>query len=276
MNQDYYQLLGLTNGASKDDIKSAYRKLAMKYHPDRNPGDKDAESKFKEITEAYDVLKDPEKRALYDQYGHAAFQQGGGGGRARGFDFSGFTDIFDEMFGDIMGGGGRTTQHGRRGDDLQYSLEVTLEDVFAGKKTSIRVPNLVACEPCQGSGALSQEDIISCPSCHGQGKMRAQQGFFTIERACPSCNGSGEAIKNACPKCAGHGRVRKEKVLSLSIPAGIEDGIRIRLSGEGEAGTRGAPSGDLYVFIHIKPHRLFKREHADIDCRFPVPMIIAA
>ncbi|MEE3626141.1 molecular chaperone DnaJ [Nitrospirillum sp. BR 11752] len=277
--QDYYELLGVAKNASADDLKKAYRKLAMQYHPDRNQGDKAAEQKFKEVSEAYEVLKDEQKRAAYDRFGHAAFENGGGrpGGGPGGFDFgSGFADIFEEMFGDFMGGRRGGGQGPGRGSDLRYNLEISLEDAFKGSSTTVRVPTSVACEVCNGTGAESGTQPVTCPTCNGAGKVRAQQGFFTIERTCPACSGAGRVIKDPCRNCGGHGRVRKEKTLQVNIPAGVEDGTRIRLSGEGEAGARGAPPGDLYIFLAIAPHALFMRDGANIQCRVPIPMTTAA
>jgi molecular chaperone DnaJ len=274
--QDYYELLGVTKSASADDIKKAYRKLAMQYHPDRNPGDKAAEHKFKEVSEAYDVLKDEQKRAAYDRFGHAAFEGGRGGGPGAGdFGFAtGFADIFDEMFGEFMGG--RRGQATGRGNDLRYNLEITLEEAFKGKQATVRVPTLSACEACNGSGAESGSKPVTCTTCYGSGRVRAQQGFFTIERTCPSCQGAGRVIENPCRSCGGQGRVRKEKTLSVAIPAGVEDGTRIRLAGEGEMGVRGASAGDLYIFIGVAPHPIFQRDGANIFCRVPIPMTTAA
>ncbi len=273
---DFYELLGVDRSAKASELKGAYRKLAMKHHPDRNPNDAEAERKFKEVSEAYDVLRDDDKRAAYDRYGHAAFEgaaaHASGGG---GFDFSGgFADIFDEMFGDFGGGRGRR-QANVHGADLRYNLDVTLEDAFAGKQTRVRVNTSVSCETCQGSGAESGSAPVACPSCHGAGKIRAQQGFFTVERSCPTCHGAGRVIDNPCRACAGAGRVEREKTLAVNIPSGVEDGTRIRVSGEGEAGLRGGPPGDLYIFVSIKPHRFFVRESADIHCRVPIPMTTA-
>lgn len=272
--QDYYDLLGVGRDADPETIKKAYRKLAMQYHPDRNPGDTTCEHKFKEISEAYDVLKDEDKRAAYDRFGHAAFENGG---RASDFGFnfsSGFADIFDEMFGEFTGSrrGGNAAS---RGADLRYNLEITLEEAFNGKQATIHVPNSVACDECSGSGAAKGAKPVSCPTCHGRGKVRAQQGFFTIERTCPSCHGAGRIIENPCRVCQGQGRVRREKTLSVNIPAGVEDGTRIRLSGEGEAGLRSGPPGDLYIFLTIAPHRFFQRDGANIYCRVPISMVTA-
>jgi molecular chaperone DnaJ len=273
--QDFYELLGVSKSASADDLKKAYRKLAMQYHPDRNPGDKAAEQKFKDISEAYDVLKDDQKRAAYDRFGHAAFEGGRGGG-AGDFGFAaGFADIFDEMFGEFMGGR-RGQGANARGNDLRYNLEITLEEAFKGKQTTVRVPTMAMCEACSGTGAEAGSKPVSCPTCYGNGRVRAQQGFFTIERTCPSCHGVGRVIENPCRKCGGQGRLRKEKTLSVSIPAGVEDGTRIRLAGEGEAGLRGGAPGDLYIFLAVKPHRFFQRDAANIHCRVPIAMPTAA
>ncbi len=279
--EDFYTLLGVSRDAEAGEIKKAYRKLAMKYHPDRNPGDKEAERKFKEINEAYEVLKDDEKRAAFDRFGHAAFEQGGpGGGFGGGFGgggFGGFADIFDEMFGDFGGGGRGGGQSGAgRGSDLRYNMEITLEEAFEGKKTNIRVPTSVACDGCHGSGAAGGAAPVSCSTCGGHGRVRTQQGFFTVERTCPSCQGTGQVIKEPCSTCGGQGRVHKEKNLSVTIPAGVEDGTRIRLGEEGEAGLRGAPPGDLYIFLSVSPHRMFRRDGANIHCRAPIPMTTAA
>jgi molecular chaperone DnaJ len=278
---DFYETLGVDRGADEAALKSAYRKLAMKYHPDRNPDDASAEAKFKEANEAYDVLKDPDKRAAYDQFGHAAFEGGGpapgqGGG---GFGGGGFADIFDEMFGDF-GGGGRGGNRGRpgaaHGADLRYNMQISLEEAFKGRETQIRVPTAVSCDDCNGSGATKGSHPSTCADCQGRGKVRAQQGFFTIERTCPSCNGAGQVIDDPCGSCSGAGRVRKEKTLKVTIPAGVEDGTRIRLSGEGEAGTMGGQTGDLYIFVAVAPHRMFQRDAADLHLRVPIPMSTAA
>jgi molecular chaperone DnaJ len=281
--QDYYEALDVGREASADDIKKAYRKLAMKYHPDRNAGDKDAEHKFKEISEAYDVLKDDEKRAAYDRFGHAAFDGAaagaGGGPQAGDFGFNfggGFADIFDEMFGADPGARRGGHESSGRGADLRYNMEVSLEDAFAGKQATVRVPTAAACETCSGSGAAKGSKPVTCPTCQGRGRVRAQQGFFTIERTCGNCHGAGQVIDNPCTDCRGTGRVAKEKTLSVSIPAGVEDGTRIRLAGEGEAGLRGAPSGDLYIFLNVKPHAYFQRDGANIYMRVPISMTTAA
>lgn len=283
---NYYELLGVSKSASEDELKKAYRKLAMQWHPDKNPGDAAAEKKFKEINEAYDVLKDPQKRAAYDRYGHDAFTSGGmggaggGGAGAAGFDFSGnFADIFDDLFGGAFnqqrrgGGGGSAPQQGA---DLRYNLGISLEEAFKGKQETITLTTSVSCEGCSGSGGEKGSQPITCSTCQGRGKIRAQQGFFTIERSCHSCQGTGKVIKDPCKKCAGSGRMRKDKSLKVNIPAGVEEGTRIRLSGEGEVGLRGGPAGDLYIFLGIKPHPFFQREEADLHCRVPVPMVVAA
>lgn len=281
--RDYYEVLGVQRGASADDLKRAYRKLAMQFHPDKNPGDSEAEAKFREVNEAYEVLKDDQKRAAYDRFGHDAFQQQGMGGAGRdgggaaGFDFA---DIFDEVFGDFMGGG-RRGGGGRggasmRGSDLRYNMDITLEEAYAGKAATITVPSTVACEPCKGTGSKDGAAAATCPTCGGAGRVRAQQGFFTIERTCPTCHGQGKVIKDACPSCGGTGRKSQEKTLEVKIPAGVEDGTRIRLSGEGEAGMRGAPSGDLYIFLSVRPHRIFQRDGANIHCQVPIAMTTAA
>ena len=273
---DFYETLGVERGAGDDELKKAYRKLAMKYHPDRNPDDAKAEKSFKDVNEAYEILKDAEKRAAYDRFGHAAFEQGGaGGGRSGASGFGGgFSDIFDEMFGDF--GGGRGGRGGRapagNGSDLRFNMEVSLEDAYNGKQTEIRVPTSAPCDTCDGSGGEGGAAPSTCRSCQGHGRVRAQQGFFTVERTCPTCQGTGELIKHPCKVCAGDGRVHKEKTLSVNIPAGVEEGTRIRLSGEGEAGLRGAQAGDLYIFLSIKSHRIFQRDGADIHCRVPIPM----
>jgi molecular chaperone DnaJ len=283
--KDYYELLGVAKNADAEDLKKAYRKLAMKHHPDKNPGDKQAETLFKEINEAYDVLKDDQKRAAYDRFGHAAFEQGGGfrsgGGGGGGGDHpfgAGFSDIFEEMFGEFMGGGGgrRGQAQAGRGSDLRYNMEVSLEEAHKGLNTTIKVPTSVPCEACKGSGAAGGSQPVTCQTCHGAGKVRATQGFFTIERTCPTCHGTGRVISNPCKPCGGTGRTRKEKNLAVTIPAGVEDGTRIRLSGEGEAGLRGAGAGDLYIFLAVKPHRFFQREGANIYCRVPIPMTTAS
>jgi molecular chaperone DnaJ len=285
--KDFYKILGVTKDASDDEIKKAYRKLAMKYHPDQNKDSKEAEEKFKEVNQAYEILKDKDKRAAFDRYGAAAFDGsmgaggfggGGFGGGASGFGgFGGFSDIFEEMFGDMMGGQARGGRGGAsRGSDLQYTLDVTLEEAFKGLETTIKVPTWDTCDVCNGSGAKKGTQPETCPTCKGSGRMRAQQGFFTIERTCSTCGGAGKIIREACNNCQGQGRVRKEKSLKVNIPAGIEHGRRIRLAGEGEAGTQGGPAGDLFVLINIKPHKFFSREGANLYCRVPVAMTEAA
>jgi molecular chaperone DnaJ len=282
--RDYYDILGVQRNASEQDLKSAFRKLAKEHHPDRNPGDKDAEQKFKELNEAYEILKDPQKRGAYDRFGHAAFDggmggRGPGGGGGFGPDFaSSMSDIFDDLFGEFMGGRrGPQNRSGReRGADLRYNMEISLDEAFTGKTAQIRVPTSVTCETCSGSGAKSGTKPTTCATCGGAGKVRASQGFFTIERTCPTCQGRGETITDPCPTCSGAGRILKERTLSVNIPAGVEDGTRIRLSGEGEAGLRGGPAGDLYIFLSIKPHEFFQRDGADIFCRVPISMTTAA
>jgi molecular chaperone DnaJ len=279
--QDYYAALGVAREAGADDLKKAYRKLAMQYHPDRNPGDKQAETRFKELNEAYDVLKDEQKRAAYDRYGHAAFEQGGGaGGFAGGFDFSaggGLGDIFDQMFGDFMGGrrgaGGRT----RAGNDIRQAAEIELTEAFAGAKVNLRVPTRVACDACNGSGSEDKTRAAdTCATCQGAGKVRAQQGFFLVERTCPTCGGRGKMIRNPCKVCHGAGTVQRERTLQVAIPPGVEDGTRIRLAGEGEAGGQGATPGDLYVHVAIRQHPMFQRDGASIFMRVPLRMSQAA
>lgn len=277
--RDYYEVLGVKRDASAEEMKKAYRKLAMKYHPDRNPDDPEAEKKFKEINEAYDILKDENKRASYDRMGHAAFEGGMGGGRG-GFDFSGsFSDIFDDLFSDFTGGGrrrgGGAETAAQRGADLRYNLQIALEDAFKGKQQNITVTTSVACDSCKGSGGEKGSPPVACPTCNGAGRLRGQQGFFTIERTCHTCQGTGKIIEKPCKTCAGTGATRKDKTLAVNIPAGVEDGTRIRLGGEGEAGFRGGPAGDLYIFLSIKPHRFFKRDGANLHCQVPVSMVNA-
>ena len=276
---DYYETLGVDRGADDAALKSAYRKLAMKFHPDRNPDDASAEAKFKEANEAYDVLKDADKRAAYDQFGHAAFENGGGGGGGGSGFGGGFADIFDEMFGDFTSrGGGRAGNRGgaAHGADLRYNMQISMEDAFRGRETQIRVPTAVSCGDCNGSGAAKGSHPSTCGGCQGRGKVRAQQGFFTVERTCPACNGAGQVIEDPCKTCGGAGRTRKEKTLKVTVPAGVEDGTRIRLSGEGEAGAQGGSAGDLYIFIAVAPHRMFQRDSADLHLRVPIPMTTAA
>jgi molecular chaperone DnaJ len=282
--RDFYEILGIGRDASDDEIKRAYRKLAMQFHPDRNQGNKDAETRFKEANEAYDVLKDAEKRAAYDRFGHAAFEggMGGGGGAGAGAGpggpFGGFEDIFEEMFGRFgTGGARRQRQASGRGADLRTSVEIGLDEAFAGTKKTITVPSSVSCEACNGSGSENgSAAATTCNTCQGAGKVRAQQGFFLIERTCPTCGGSGRTVRNPCKVCGGAGRVQRERTLSVSVPAGVEDGTRIRLAGEGEAGLRGAPAGDLYVDVGVRPHGLFQRDGANIFVRVPLRMSQAA
>jgi molecular chaperone DnaJ len=272
MANDYYTTLGVQKGASDDELKKAYRKLAMQYHPDRNKDNKEAEGKFKEISEAYDVLKDPQKRAAYDQFGHDAFRQGGGGFNPGDFS-GGFGSAFSDIFESMFGGGGGARPGG--GADLQYTLEISLEDAFKGKEASIRMPSVSSCDACNGSGAEKGSKAETCTECHGKGRVRSQQGFFTIERACGTCGGQGTIIKDPCKKCGGAGVLRGAKTLKVNIPAGIDHGRRIRMAGEGEA-VRGGKPGDLYVLIAVKPHALFKRDGADLFCRVPLPFTTAA
>ncbi len=282
--RDFYEVLGVSKGASADEIKKAYRKKVKELHPDRNADNPNAEAMMKDANEAYDVLKDADKKAAYDRFGHAAFEGGMGGGGPRGGaqygggDFaSAFSDVFDDLFGDIMGGRrGGGGQRAVRGSDLRYNLRVTLEEAFEGLQRTIQVPTAVECGTCNGSGAEGGAEPTACPTCDGMGKVRAQQGFFTVERACPTCGGMGQIIKNPCGTCGGAGRIEKNRSLSVNIPAGVETGTRIRLAGEGEAGMRGGPSGDLYIFIEVAPHELFERDGPNLYCRVPVSMASAA
>ncbi len=272
---DFYTTLGAAKDATADDLKKAYRKMAMQYHPDRNPGDKKAEARFKEVNEAYEILKDDQRRAAYDRFGHAAFEQGGQGGG--GFPFGeggGLGDIFDQMFGDMTGRrGGRQ----RAGADLQTQVEIDLAEAFTGAKRQLRVPTRVACDACNGTGSETKDaSRNACPTCGGAGKVRAQQGFFLVERTCPTCSGTGRVVKNPCKVCSGAGTVQRDRTLQVAIPAGVEEGTRIRLPGEGEAGPQGTASGDLYVHIAIAPHEIFQRDGANIYCRVPLPMTQAA
>ena len=281
--RDFYEVLGVGKGASADEIKKAYRKRAKEFHPDRNADNPDAESKFKEANEAYEILKDAEKKAAYDRYGHAAFEGGMGGGGGRGGhpgngDFaSAFSDVFDDLFGDFMGGGrGGGRQRAARGSDLRYNLRVSLEEAYSGLQKTIQVPTTVSCGSCSGTGAEGGAEPSTCPTCQGMGKVRAQQGFFTVERTCPTCSGLGKIIQNPCKSCSGAGRVEKDRSLSVNIPSGVETGTRIRLAGEGEAGMRGGPTGDLYIFIDVAKHDLFERDGVNLFCRVPVSMTSAA
>ncbi|AIL65924.1 Chaperone protein DnaJ [Rickettsiales bacterium Ac37b] len=276
---DYYTILGVARDASGDKIKQSYRELAKKYHPDLNPGNKEAERKFKEVNEAYDILKDEQKRAAYDRYGHNAFKQGAGNAGAGAAGFEDISDIFGDFFGDFMGAGraASNASHRVRGADLRYNLNVSLEEVFHGKQESIKFSTMLKCDTCNATGSQDKQEAAACSSCRGSGKIRSQQGFFAIERTCPTCNGMGKTIKNPCRICSGAGRVNREKNLVVSIPAGVENGTRIRLAGEGEAGVRGGPAGDLYIFITIAPHPFFTvDERANIHCKIPLKMAIAA
>ncbi len=283
--RDYYDLLGASKGASAEELKKAYRAKAKELHPDRNSDNPNAEAQFKEINEAYEVLKDADKKAAYDRYGHAAFDGGMGGGAQRGAyaggngDFaSAFSDVFEDLFGDFMGGrgGGGARARAQRGSDLRYNLRVSLEEAFAGVQKTISVPTSVACDTCRGSGAEGGADPVTCPTCSGMGKVRAQQGFFTVERTCPTCSGAGQIVKNPCKSCGGAGRLEKERSLSVNIPPGVETGTRIRLASEGEAGMRGGPSGDLYIFIEVKDHPIFQRDSVHLFCRVPITLATAA
>jgi molecular chaperone DnaJ len=286
--RDFYEVLGVQKGADEKALKSAYRNQAKKFHPDANPGDKAAEAKFKEISEAYDVLKDPQKKAAYDRFGHQAFEGNQGGGRPGGAGFgpefnSSMSDIFEDLFGDFMGGQGGQRGGGRqrgggaaRGADLRYNMEISLTEAFSGKTAQIRVPTSVGCETCKGSGAKPGTTPKTCSTCKGAGAVRSQSGFFTVERACPTCQGRGQVISDPCGTCGGQGRVTKERNLSVNIPQGVEDGTRIRLANEGEAGLRGGPTGDLYIFLTVRPHEFFQRDGADLFCKVPISMTVAA
>ncbi len=275
--RDYYEVLGVNKDANDDEIKKAYRKLAMKFHPDRNPDNPKAEDHFKEAKEAYEILSDAKKRSAYDQYGHAGIDQQAGMGGAGGFS-GGFADAFGDIFGDIFGGaggrGGRSNVY--RGADLRYNLEISLEEAARGTETKIRIPTMAECETCHGSGAKAGTKPETCPTCAGHGQVRMQQGFFSIQQACPKCHGSGKVIANPCPTCSGSGRVKQYKTLAVKIPSGVDEGDRIRLSGEGEAGVNGGPPGDLYVVIQIKPHTVFQRDHNDLHCEMPISFTTAA
>jgi len=274
-DKDFYEILGVSRDASDDEIKKSYRKLAMKYHPDRNKGDKQAEKKFKEISAAHEILKDSQKRAAYDQYGHDAFRQGGMGG-AQGFgNFGGgFSDIFEEFFGGGFGSSSR--QRGpSRGSDLRYNMSVSLQEAFAGKKSKIRIPNYVGCDLCSATGSVDKSGPSTCSTCSGHGKIRSTSGFFSVERPCPTCGGEGSSIKNPCLKCSGTGQIKKQKTISVTIPPGVDTGTRIRISGEGEPGQRGAGNGDLYIFIEVQKDKLFDREEENIFCQIPVSITTA-
>jgi molecular chaperone DnaJ len=273
--RDYYEVLGVPKNADDGQLKSAFRKLAMVHHPDKNPGDAEAERKFKELNEAYQVLSDPQKRGAYDRFGHQAFEGGGPGGFGSDFSSS-MSDIFEDIFGDVFGGGRRGGGQRERGADLRYNLDITLEEAFKGKNATIKVPTSITCDACNGSGAKPGSKPKTCGTCGGAGRVRATQGFFSIERTCPTCGGRGEVIEDPCKSCSGAGRVTRERTLSVNVPAGVEDGTRIRLAGEGEAGMRGAPSGDLYIFLGVKPHGFYSRDGADLFCRVPISMVAAA
>lgn len=273
--RDYYEVLGVGRDADDAGLKSAFRKKAMQYHPDRNPDNSEAEAKFKELNEAYQVLSDGQKRAAYDRFGHQAFENGGGGGPGFGGDFaSSMSDIFEELFG--MGGRRRGPGGRERGADLRYNMDISLEEAFHGKAAQLRIPTTVSCEVCSGTGAKPGSKPKTCGTCGGHGRVRASQGFFSIERTCHTCQGRGQVIDDPCGNCAGAGRITKERVLSVNIPAGVEDGTRIRLANEGEAGFRGGPPGDLYIFLSIQPHPFFQRDGQDLYCRAPVSMVTAA
>src|ERR1700750_1385493 len=273
----YYETLEVARTADDGKLKSAFRKLAMKWHPDRNPGDAESEGRFKEINEAYEVLKDGQKRAAYDRFGHAALGEGGrGGGHPGGFG-AGFASSFSDIFEDLFGMGGQRSRGGReRGADLRYNMEITLEEAFQGKSAQIEIPVSVTCESCSGTGAKAGTKPKTCSTCGGAGRIRQAQGFFTLERTCPGCQGRGQMIEDPCPSCAGSGRVQRDRTLSVNIPQGVEDGTRIRLAGEGEAGVRGGPSGDLYIFLSLTAHQFFQRDGADLHCRVPISMVTAS
>ncbi len=272
--RDYYEVLGVDKGASDRDIKKAYKRLAMKYHPDRTAGDKAKEEKFKEIQEAHEILTDSQKRAAYDQYGHAGVDPNAGAGHHGGADFG---DIFGDVFGDIFGGGGRRQQsRARQGSDLRYNLELSLEEAVRGKSVQIKIPTLAECEVCDGSGAKPGSKATTCPTCHGQGQVQMRQGFFAVQQTCPTCSGKGKIISDPCNSCHGQGRVEKTKTLSVKVPAGVDTGDRIRLSGEGEAGEQGAPAGDLYVQVHVREHDIFQRDGNNLYCEVPLSFTTAA
>jgi len=266
--EDYYQLLGVSRNASDDDIKKSFRRLAMKYHPDRNPDNAEALEQFKKIKEAHDVLSDPKKRSAYDQFGHAGVDPSMGGGA--GFGAGGFSDIFGDVFGDIFGGGGRSRGGAQRGSDLRYNLEISLEEAVAGTEVKIQIPTLVTCKSCNGSGATKGSAVTTCSTCHGHGAVRMQQGFFSVQQTCPTCRGTGKQIKDPCRSCHGQGRIQDTKTLSVKIPPGVDTGDRIRLSGEGEAGEAGGTPGDLYVQVHVKDHPIFTRDGANLYCEVPI------
>ena len=275
--RDYYEVLGVNKDASEEEIKKSYRKLAMKYHPDRNPDNPKSEAQFKEAKEAYEMLSDDQKRGAYDQYGHAGVEQGASG--AGGFGGAGFGDAFGDIFGDIFGGrgqGGGQRNNVYRGADLRYNMEISLEDAAKGSETKIRIPVQSTCETCKGSGARPGTQPVTCTTCAGHGQVRMQQGFFSVQQTCPKCHGNGKMVKDPCPTCSGAGRVKQNKTLSVKIPAGVDEGDRIRLSGEGEAGVNGGPTGDLYVVIHLKLHEIFQRDGGNLHCEMPVSFSTAA
>ena len=274
--RDYYDVLGVPKGSEKDAIKKAYRTKAKELHPDRNSDNPNAEAQFKEVNEAYEVLKDAEKKAAYDRYGHAAFESGGTGFGGSGDFSSAFSDVFDDLFGDFMGGGRGGRKQQSRGSDLRYNLSISLEDAFAGLQKTINVPSSVACGSCNGTGAAGGSSPTTCPTCSGLGKVRATQGFFTVERGCPTCSGAGQIIKNPCSSCGGQGTQKKDRALSVNVPPGVETGTRIRLAGEGETGPRGGISGDLYIFIEVSKHKIFERDGLNLFCRVPVSMAKAS
>ncbi len=280
--RDYYEVLGVSKQASDAEIKKAFRIKAKQLHPDQNRDNPNADKEFKEVAEAYEILKDAEKKAAYDRFGHAAFEQGGMGGGHHGFsqagDFGNFGDVFEDLFGEFLGGGGRRkrSQAGVRGQDMRYNMTVTLEEAFAGKNASINIPSASKCDSCSGSGCAKGTQPEACGTCGGRGQIRMQSGFFTVERTCHTCNGEGRIIKNPCNVCRGAGQVQKDKKLDIAIPAGVDDGTRIRVTGEGGLGQKGAGNGDLYIFIDIKPHSIFQRNEADLHCKIPISMVTAA
>lgn len=274
--KDYYEVLGVNRDASDEEIKKSFKKLAMKFHPDRNPDNPKAEESFKEAKEAYEVLSDEQKRAAYDQYGHAGVDPAMGGGGFGGFNSGNFSDAFGDIFGDIFGGGRNQRSNVYRGADLRYNLEISLEDAAKGTETKIRIPVQSSCETCHGSGARPGTSPVTCTTCNGHGQVRMQQGFFSVQQTCPKCHGTGKMVKEPCPTCHGGGRVKQNKTLNVKIPAGVDEGDRIRLSGEGEAGVNGGPTGDLYVVIHLKEHPIFQREGANLHCEMPISFSAAA
>ena len=275
--KDYYEVLGVNRDAGDEEIKKSFKKLAMKYHPDRNPDNPKAEESFKEAKEAYEILSDEQKRAAYDQYGHAGVDQSMGGGGFSGFNSGNFSDAFGDIFGDIFGGGrGGQRSNVYRGADLRYNLEISLEDAAKGTETKIRIPVQASCETCHGSGARPGTSPVTCTTCNGHGQVRMQQGFFSVQQTCPKCHGTGKMVKEPCPTCHGGGRVKQNKTLNVKIPAGVDEGDRIRLSGEGEAGVNGGPTGDLYVVVHLKEHAIFQREGANLHCEMPISFSTAA